>query len=134
MLQRWTEKARLIKRDLYAVYLACRDPRTPWYARLLAVVVIGYALSPIDLIPDFIPVIGYLDDLILVPLGLALVLRLIPPDVLADARRRADASAWTKPRHWLAPAIIILFWMVAMTWVGLYLWSRFGHVWRQTLP
>ncbi len=124
MLQRWTDKARSIKRDLYAIYLACRDPRTPWYARLLAALVIGYALSPIDLIPDFIPVIGYLDDLILVPLGLLLVVRLIPPDVLADARRRADASAWAKPRNWLVAAIIILLWMAAMTAIGLYLWSR----------
>ena len=130
MLQRWTEKARLIKRDLYAVFLACRDPRTPWYARLSAVVVIGYALSPIDLIPDFIPVIGYLDDLILVPLGLVLVIRLIPPDVLADARRRADASPWNKPHNWFAAAIIILLWMVAMALLGLYLWSRFGHARR----
>ena len=123
MLQHWTDKAKSIKRELYAVFLACRDPRTPWYARLLAIVVIGYALSPIDLIPDFIPFIGYLDDLILVPLGLALVLRLIPPDVLADARRRADASAWTKPRNWVAAGIIILLWVVAMTLLGLYLWK-----------
>lgn len=130
LLQRWTDKAKSIKRDLYAVYLACRDPRTPWYARLLAVAVIGYALSPIDLIPDFIPVIGYLDDLILVPLGLMLVVRLIPPDVLADARRRADASAWTKPRSWLAAAIIVLSWIVTMTLLGLYFWSRFGRVSR----
>ena len=130
MLQRWTDKAKTIKRDLYAVYLACRDPRTPWYARLLAILVIGYALSPIDLIPDFIPVIGYLDDLILVPLGLVLVIRLIPPDVLADARRRADASPWNKPHNWLAAGIIILLWMVAMTVLGLYLWRWVGHTWR----
>ena len=125
MRQRWTDKARSIKRDLCAIYLACRDPRTPWYARLLAIAVIGYALSPIDLIPDFIPVIGYLDDLILVPLGLMLVVRMIPPDVLADARRRADVSAWNKPRNWLAAAIIIFVWMAVTTAIGLYLWWRF---------
>lgn len=91
----WLDKAkawaRRIKRDVVAVYFAARDPRTPTLVRILAFAVAAYALSPIDLIPDFIPVIGYLDDLLIVPLGLMWVLRLLPPDVLADARARAAA-------------------------------------------
>lgn len=85
--------AKALKRDAHAVWLAARDPRTPWYARALAIAVAAYALSPIDLIPDFIPVLGYLDDLILVPVGLWLVLKLIPAEVLADHRAAAEAAA-----------------------------------------
>ena len=87
----WKARARALKRDTYALYLACRDPRVPWYAKALAAAVVAYALSPIDLIPDFIPVLGYLDDLLLVPLGLALALRLIPAPVMAECRREAAA-------------------------------------------
>ena len=85
-LRRW---ARALKQETLALYLAARDPRTPWYARLLAACVVAYALSPIDLIPDFVPVLGYLDDLLLVPLGILLALRLIPADVMASARQEA---------------------------------------------
>ena len=102
--------ARALKRDIHAVALAARDPRVPWYARALAVAVAGYALSPIDLIPDFIPVLGYLDDLILVPLGLWAVLRLIPPDVLAEYRVIADARS-ARPVSWLAAAVIVTIWI-----------------------
>src|ERR1022692_1161944 len=84
--------ARAMKRDVHALYLASRDPRVPWYAKALALVVAGYALSPIDLIPDFIPVLGYLDDVILVPLGVLLVIRLIPPEVMAEHRDLAAAA------------------------------------------
>src|SRR6476646_7066581 len=84
--------ARRLIRDVHAVYLAARDPRVPWYARCLAMAVAGYALSPIDLIPDFIPVIGYLDDLIIVPLGIWLLISLIPDDVMAECRAKADAA------------------------------------------
>ena len=83
------ERALRLKQEVTALGLACRDPRTPWYARLLAVGVIAYALSPIDLIPDFIPVLGYLDDLVLVPLGIALALKMIPLEVMVDARIKA---------------------------------------------
>ena len=85
--------AKALKRDAHAVWLAARDPRTPWYAKALAIAVAGYAFSPIDLIPDFVPVLGYLDDLILVPVGLWLVLKLIPAEVLADHRAAAEAAA-----------------------------------------
>ena len=122
----WTDKIKTLKRDTHALYLACRDPRTPWYARLLAYAVIGYAVSPVDLIPDFIPVIGYLDDLIVVPLGLMLLVRLISPAVMADARRQADRTPWTRPRSWIAAGTIVLLWAAGMTLLGWYLWTRFG--------
>jgi uncharacterized membrane protein YkvA (DUF1232 family) len=84
--------SRVIKRDVHALYLASRDPRVPWYAKALVIVVTGYALSPIDLIPDFVPVLGYLDDVILVPLGILLVIRLIPPEIMAEHRDLAAAT------------------------------------------
>ncbi|HEX6143303.1 MAG TPA: YkvA family protein, partial [Geminicoccaceae bacterium] len=87
-----------------------RDPRVPWPAKLLALIVVAYALSPIDLIPDVIPVIGHLDDLILVPLGIALVIRLIPPEVLEEHRRAASTSA--APGSRLGPVLVILVWLV----------------------
>jgi uncharacterized membrane protein YkvA (DUF1232 family) len=100
----------LLKRDILALWYASRDNRTPWYARLLAVVVAAYGLSPIDLIPDFIPVLGYLDDLILIPAGIALTLRLIPPEVMAAARVRAEDSI-PKPNPWWMTLLIILIWV-----------------------
>ncbi|MBL8384790.1 MAG: DUF1232 domain-containing protein [Burkholderiales bacterium] len=106
------ERARALKRETLALYYAVRDPRTPWLARLVAGAVVAYALSPIDLIPDFIPVLGYLDDLVLVPLGIALALRLVPAEVLAQARTRA-ASALERPARSAAAAVIIIaLWIV----------------------
>src|SRR6187431_573811 len=93
MALRLKDRAESIRRDIHALYLAARDPRTPWYAKALAVCVAGYALSPIDLIPDFIPVLGYLDDVVIVPLGILLVVKLIPPEVLADSRAAAARAA-----------------------------------------
>ena len=81
---------RALKKETFTLYLACRHPRVPWYAKALALLVVGYALSPIDLIPDFVPVLGYLDDLVLVPLGIMLVIRMIPEEVLAECRRQAE--------------------------------------------
>jgi uncharacterized membrane protein YkvA (DUF1232 family) len=104
--------ARALKRDVHAVYLAARDPRTPWYAKALALAVAGYALSPVDLIPDFIPVVGYLDDVILVPAGIWLVIRLIPADVLAEHRALADAAS-SRPVNGTATAAIVAIWIVA---------------------
>ena len=92
MLERMNRWARVLKRDVHAIYLASRDPRVPWYAKVLAVMVAAYALSPIDLIPDFVPVLGYLDDVIVVPLGIALVIRLIPPGIMAELREQAEAA------------------------------------------
>ena len=87
--ERWKRRADLLKREAKALYAACRDPRTPWYARALGIAVTAYALSPIDLIPDFIPVLGLLDDLVIVPLGVLAVRALIPDEVLAEHRARA---------------------------------------------
>jgi uncharacterized membrane protein YkvA (DUF1232 family) len=92
VIEGWKRRARQLEQETYAIYLAYRDPRTPWFAKLLAALVVGYAFSPIDLIPDVIPILGYLDDLILVPLGVALALKLIPAAVLVDCRRRAQAT------------------------------------------
>ena len=92
MADRLRDWARVIKRDVHALYLASRDPRVPWCAKATAVAVAGYALSPIDLIPDFIPVLGYLDDVILVPLGVLLVIRMIPPEIMAEHRDLAAAA------------------------------------------
>lgn len=115
-LSRWREWARRLKRDSYAVYLALRDPRIPWYARLVAILVVGYAFSPIDLIPDFVPILGYLDDLVIVPLGIALSLRLIPAEIMADARAKADiALAQGRPTNWAAAGVIIALWLMLAT-------------------
>lgn len=121
LLQTAKQWARALKRDVFVVYLAARDPRTPWALRLLALAVAAYALSPIDLVPDFIPVLGYLDDLLIVPLGLALVLRLLPPPVLLAARERA-ARMLARPRSWLAAALIIMLWVLLA--VLLFAWWR----------
>ena len=112
MLDRMRQRARRLKAEMYALYLAYRDPRVPWYARLFAAGVLAYAFSPIDLIPDFIPILGYLDDLILVPLGIALALRMIPPAVMADCRvRAAEALREGRPTNWGAVAVIIAIWV-----------------------
>ncbi|MDH5539435.1 MAG: YkvA family protein [Rhizobacter sp.] len=103
--------ARRIKRDVVAIWFAARDPATPMAVRVLAIIVAAYALSPIDLIPDFIPVLGYLDDLVLVPLGLLLVLRLLPPAVLAAARAKAVALI-ERPRSMTAAAVIVALWLL----------------------
>ena len=110
--------ARSLKRDAHAVWLAARDPRTPWYTKALALAVAGYAFSPIDLIPDFIPILGYLDDLILVPAGLWMVLRLIPPEVLADHRAAAEAAA-DRPVSRVAAAVVVGAWIATSVVAGL---------------
>jgi membrane protein DedA with SNARE-associated domain/uncharacterized membrane protein YkvA (DUF1232 family) len=104
--------ARGLRRDIHAIYLAARDPRTPWYAKGLALLIAAYAASPVDLIPDFIPVLGHLDDAILVPLGVMLAIRLIPPDLLEDNRRRAHAAAQA-PRDWRIGALFLALWAIA---------------------
>ena len=120
MLARMKIRARELRRDGHAVYLASGDPRVPWYAKTLAIAVAAYALSPIDLIPDFIPVIGYLDDLIIVPLGIWLVVSLIPGEVMADCRMRADEAA-QRPVSRAGMIAIIAIWIVAamvLGWIG----------------
>ena len=102
--------AERLRREVNALVLASRDPRTPWYAKATALVVVAYAMSPIDLIPDFIPVLGYIDDLVLIPLGVWLVMRMIPPEIMADCRARATAEAQVAER-WLAAAAIVSLWL-----------------------
>jgi uncharacterized membrane protein YkvA (DUF1232 family) len=110
-LSRLRDWARVLKRDVLAVFLAARDPRTPRAARLLAMAVAAYALSPIDLIPDFVPIVGYLDDLVIVPVGLWLVIRMLPPEVLATARSRAQALV-DRPRSRIAAVLIVIVWIL----------------------
>jgi uncharacterized membrane protein YkvA (DUF1232 family) len=113
MIDAWKQRVRQLKAEAYALYLAYRDPRVPWYARLLAAVVVGYAFCPIDLIPDFVPVLGYLDDLLLVPLGIWLALKLIPPEVMAEARERArQAMAAGKPVNRAAAVVVVSIWLL----------------------
>ncbi len=120
MLQRWKQRARALKKEVYALYLAYRDSRTPWYAKVVAALVVAYAFSPIDLIPDPIPVLGYLDDLVLIPLGAALAMRLIPPDVMADARAKAeDLLRAGKPVSRGGVVIIAVIWIAL---AGLAVW------------
>jgi len=114
---RFNAWARTLKRDVHALYLASRDPRVPWYAKALALIVAGYALSPIDLIPDFIPVLGYMDDVIVVPAGIWLVIKLIPADVMAEHRALADATR-SRPVSKTAAKVIIAIWIAAAAWLG----------------
>ena len=106
------QRANVLKAETYGLYLAARDPRVPWYAKLLVAGIVAYALSPIDLIPDFIPVLGYVDDLVLIPLGILLALKLIPPQVMAEGRARAQAAMQNgKPASRVAAAVIIIIWL-----------------------
>jgi len=120
-LQRAKQWARLIKRDVLALWIAARDPRVPWYAKALAMAVAAYALSPIDLIPDFIPVLGYLDDLVIVPLGILLVVWLIPAILMAEFREQAVAVA-TRPRSTTAAIVVVLVWIAAAFLIVWWLW------------
>jgi uncharacterized membrane protein YkvA (DUF1232 family) len=112
-IEGWKRRARQLRQETYALYLAYRDPRTPWYARVFAACVVGYAFSPIDLIPDVIPVLGYLDDLILVPLGVAIALKMIPPPVMAECREEARiALEQGRPTSWAAAVVIAAIWLL----------------------
>jgi len=113
MLNRLKQWARRLKTELYALYLAYRDPRVPWYARLMAACVVGYAFSPIDLIPDPIPILGYLDDLIIVPIGVWLTLKMIPVEIMTECREKARAEVQKgKPTNWVAAGVIISIWIL----------------------
>ncbi len=107
------QRARQLKTELYALWLAYKDPRVPLYARIFAAGVVAYAFSPIDLIPDFVPVLGYLDDLLLVPLGIVLARRMIPPEVMADCRARsAEIISLGKPVSRIGAAAIVIVWLL----------------------
>jgi len=110
----WKTKAVRLKDETYALYLASKDSRTPWYAKVFAGLIIGYALSPIDLIPDFIPVVGYLDDLIIVPAGIALLIRMIPKEIMEECRTKARVQPLSNKKNWIAAIIVVLIWMLVI--------------------
>ncbi len=114
MLDKFKSRARALKQESLTLYFALRDPRTPWYARAFVAVVVAYALSPIDLIPDFVPVLGYLDDLIIVPAGIALALKLIPPQVMAEARVTAASQRAERRVGFIGAGIIALIWILTI--------------------
>ena len=128
MLERLKTWATALKRDALVLWFASRDARAPWYAKWLAVFIVAYALSPIDLIPDFIPIVGYLDEIILLPGAIWLVLKLMPRQVLLDARARAQVwldARRPSPRNWMAAAAIVLLWIVALWALWAWLSPRF---------
>lgn len=110
-----------LRRDVRAVYCACRDPRTPWYAKAVAGAVAAYAMSPLDLIPDFIPVLGYLDDLVILPLGVALALRLVPRAVMEECRAKVD-TAPDGPANYRAAAVVVALWLAAAVVAAVAIW------------
>ena len=109
-------QAHALKNEVYAIYIAARDPRTPWYAKAVIFFVVAHTFSPIDLIPDFIPVLGYLDDLIITPIGIWLAVRLIPPEVLDEARATASAQGVDRRLQIIGAGIILLIWILAIIW------------------
>jgi len=118
-MEQWRQRAQQLKTETYALWLAYKDPRVPWYAKVFAACVVGYAFSPIDLIPDFIPVLGYLDDLVLIPLGVAAALRMIPAPVMEECRAKAQETlAQGKPISWAAAAVIAALWILAIALAG----------------
>lgn len=110
----WKEKAKQLKTEVYALYLAFRDPRVPWYAKALMGLIIGYAISPIDLIPDFIPVLGQIDDLIIVPAGISIAIKMIPKDVMEECRQKAKVEPINTKTKWIVAFTIILIWVFAI--------------------
>ena len=123
MLARLRGWARRAKRDVVALHLATRDPRVPWHAKVVAICVAAYALSPIDLIPDFIPVLGYLDEVVILPLGIVLAVRLVPPDLMAEFRREADRLG-ERPTSRAGAAMIIVLWLLAAAALLWAFWPR----------
>ena len=121
LFERLKATATRLRRELFALYLAARDPRTPWYAKAVVACVVAYALSPIDLIPDFIPVLGYVDDLLLLPLGIYLALKIIPQQVLAESRQRAARTSDILSKNRVAAAVIVLLWSAGIFFLGLCL-------------
>jgi uncharacterized membrane protein YkvA (DUF1232 family) len=122
-IESWKTKSKRLKTEIVALYLASKQPKTPWYAKVLAALIIGYALSPIDLIPDFIPVAGYLDDLIIIPAGIALLIKIIPRDILEECRAKAQSDLLNhKSKNWIAGVFIVLIWLLALYLVLNLMW------------
>lgn len=118
--------AKRLKRELFVLYLAYKDNRVPWYAKVFSICVVAYAFSPIDLIPDFIPVLGYLDDIILIPLGISLALKMIPKSVTNDLRIKADKiQQKEKPTNWFVGILFIVIWILLAIWIGKLVYNFF---------
>lgn len=120
----WKEQARKLKGEIYALYLAYRDPRLPWYAKLFTACLVGYAFSPLDLVPDFIPILGYLDDLVIIPLGVALALRMIPQPVMLECREKARLALKDKPVNWIAAGVIVVLWLLLAVIAIVFIFRR----------
>jgi len=123
LLERFKDRARKLKAETFSLYLAARHPETPWYAKLFVAGIVAYALSPIDLIPDFVPVLGYLDDLVLIPLGIAIAVKLIPSAVLAECRARAQVMQNGKPVSRVAAGVIVIIWIAVAAMGALWVLS-----------
>ncbi len=122
LLDQWKNRASQLKVDTYALYLAYREPSVPWYAKVFVACVVGYFLSPVDLIPDFIPVLGYLDDLVIVPLGITLALKMIPAPIMEQCRVKARENLnRDKSKHWVAAGIIIAIWLLLIALVAAFI-------------
>jgi uncharacterized membrane protein YkvA (DUF1232 family) len=119
---KWKDRVEQLKNEVYVLYLALKDPRTPWYARVLAGIVVAYALSPVDLVPDFIPVLGYIDDLILVPAGIYLTFKLIPDYILEEHRQKVKATPIDSRTKWIAAVIVILIWLLVLYLIIKVVW------------
>ena len=117
MLQKWKSTVRKLKEDIYTLYLAYRDPRVPFHAKIVLIITVAYAFSPIDLIPDFIPVLGYLDDLVLLPLGIWLSIKLIPAEVLQEYREKAKQQLQERKPNYIMAAVIVILWLMLGYWV-----------------
>ncbi len=115
IIKQWKDQAKRLKVKIYALYLAYQDPRTPWYAKAFTALLVGYAFSPIDLIPDFVPILGYVDDLILLPLGVMVAIKMIPSAVWEACEKNAhEQLRQNSPKNWIAAGIIMLIWLVGI--------------------
>ncbi len=122
-IKSWAKK---LKRQIFILYFAYKDERVPWYAKLFSAGVVAYTFSPIDLIPDFIPILGYLDEVILVPIGIMFAMKMIPKAVLADCEVKAEELMKNgKPKNWVAGSLIILLWMFLFIWIAIKAYQYF---------
>jgi uncharacterized membrane protein YkvA (DUF1232 family) len=129
LLAEFKQRARRLRAETFALYLAARHPGTPWYAKLFVAGIVAYAFSPIDLIPDFVPVLGYLDDLILIPIGIALAIRMVPSSVLAECRARAqEVMSQGKPVNRIAGAVIVVIWIALTALFAVWAYETFVSV------
>lgn len=126
VLEGWKSRARRLKSEIYALYLAYRDPRVPWYAKAFAALVVAYALSPIDLIPDAIPILGYVDDLLLVPLGIWLALKMIPSEVMSECQKRSRMTMEEGlPTNRVAAVVVVAVWLLGAIAIGVVIYRLF---------